>query len=112
MSVIKGIPVVLYTKVANGYDEFNKQKWTETAVTVNNVLVGEPSHSEILDTINLHGRRAQYTLAIPKTDNHDWENAKVSFFGQNWRTFGIPVQGIADNIPLDWNRKVWVERYE
>lgn len=112
MSMIKGVTVTLYTKVANGFDSFNKQKWAETAVSVNNVLVGEPSHSEITNATNLYGRKAQYTLAIPKGDTHNWENAKVSFFGKDWRTFGIPVEGIEDNVPLDWNKKVWVERYE
>ncbi len=29
-----------------------------------------------------------------------------------WRSFGIPSQGIEDMIPLDWNKKVTVERYE
>jgi len=112
MGKIKGITVTLYTKVANGFDEFKKQKWTETAVTVNNVLVGEPSTEEINDAINLYGRRAQYALGIPKGDAHNWENAKVTFFGEDWRTFGIPTQGIEANVPLDWNKKVLVERYE
>jgi hypothetical protein len=51
-------------------------------------------------------------LGIPKEDEHDWENRRVDFFGEKWRVFGIPTKGIEDIIPLDWNMKVTVERYE
>ena len=112
MGRIKGITVVLYEKTQTGTDPFNKPIYSETPVSVDNVLVGEPTTNEITDSINLHGRKAQYTLAIPKGDKHNWENAKIEFFGQTWQSFGIPVQGIEENIPLSWNKKVWVARYE
>ena len=112
MGKIKGITVVLYEKARTGTDPFNKPIYSETPVSVNNVLVGEPTTNEITDSISLHGCKAQYTLAIPKGDTHNWENAKIEFFGQTWQSFGIPVQGIEENIPLSWNKKVWVARYE
>lgn len=112
MGRIKGIKVVLYEKTQTGTDPFNKPIYSETPVSVDNVLVGEPTTNEITDSISLHGRKAQYTLAIPKGDTHNWENAKIEFFGQTWQSFGIPVQGIEENIPLSWNKKVWVSRYE
>ena len=58
------------------------------------------------------GRKAVYTLAIPKGDTHEWEDQKVIFFGKEWRVFGAELEGIEDLIPLDWNKKVYVERYE
>ena len=61
--------------------------------------------------MNLTGKKAVYTLAIPKGDTHDWEDKEVKFFGKRWRTFGIPLEGIEQLIPLDWNKKVMVERY-
>ena len=112
MGKIKGITVVLYEKARTGTDPFNKPIYSETPVSVDNVLVGEPTTNEITDSISLYGRKAQYTLAIPKGDTHNWENAKIKFFGQTWQSFGIPVQGIEENIPLSWNKKVWVARYE
>ena len=110
--MIKGIPVTLYTVEQTGTDDFGAPVYTETPVTVDNVLVAPASANEILETTNLYGKKAVYTLGIPKGDAHDWENRKVSFFGQDFRVFGIPVQGIDDLIPLDWNKKVTVERYE
>jgi len=110
--MIKGITVTLYTKTSNGVDDFNRAKYTETAVNVNNVLVGQPSSQEVLDTLNLTGRKAVYNLAIPKGDNNDWTDKKVSFFGQTFKTIGIPVEGIESMLPLEWNKQIKVERYE
>lgn len=111
MGKLRGITVRLHVRTPNGVDAFNKQKWTEDTVDIENVLVGEPSATDITNTTELYGRKAQYTLAIPKGDDHDWENVVVEFFGEKWKTFGIPVKGIEANIPLDWNTKVMVERY-
>jgi len=51
-------------------------------------------------------------LAIPKGDTNIWEDQEVRFFGERFRVFGKPLQGIDDLIPLEWNKKVTVERYE
>lgn len=112
MGIIKGIPVTLYTQTEAGKDPFNRVQYTETPVTVENVLVGRPSEEEILDTMNLTGRKVEYVLGIPKGDLHDWENKKVEFWGQTFRTIGMPVTGIQTLIPLDWGQNVRVERYE
>lgn len=34
------------------------------------------------------------------------------FFGADWKVIAIPTEGIEELIPLDWNKKVQVERYE
>lgn len=112
MSKIRGITVTLYTETSTEKDAFNRPIITETAVNVSNVLVYPTSASEVLDTLNLTGRKAVYTLAIPRGDTHNWKNKRVSFFGETFRTFGEPIKGIDDLIPLDWNTKVMVERYE
>lgn len=109
---IKGITVTLWEPTEIGTDPFGDPTYELTPVTVDNVVVSPTTSQEILDTINLYGKSADYTLAIPKGDTHDWEDKKVSFFGQDWRVFGIPLEGIEENIPLDWNKKVTVERYE
>jgi len=112
MAIIKGIPVVLYTKTRTGTDSFNAPIYSETATTVQNVLVGEPSSQEVVDSTNLYGKRAIYVLGIPKGDTHNWEDVTVEFFGHKWKTFGFPIKGIDHLVPLDWNMKVWVTRYE
>jgi hypothetical protein len=112
MAMIKGITVRLITRHEVGRDGFNSPIYEEQSEEIENVLVGEPSSEDVVNTLNLTGKRAQYTLAIPKGDTHSWEGAQVEFFGRVWRVIGIPVQGIEENIPLDWNRKVQVERYE
>lgn len=112
MAEIKGVQITLYEKTKTGEDEFNAPVYAETAEPVDNVLIAPATSQEILDTINLYGKKAVYTLAIPKGDTHDWMDKHVSFFGEEWKTFGIPLEGIECNIPLDWNKKVMVERYE
>nr|DAL07484.1 MAG TPA: Minor capsid protein [Caudoviricetes sp.] len=111
MARIKGIDVVLIETVVNGEDEFGAEILTEREVIVSNVLVAPASSTDITDSTQLYGRTAVYTLAIPKGDNHNWENKRVRFFDNTWKTFGIPQEGIESLIPLDWNKKVMVERY-
>ena len=108
----QGITVTLYEETQIGEDAFNQAIFEETPVEVENVLVTPSSQSEILDSVNLYGKKAVYTLAIPKGDTHDWEDRRVDFFGERWRVFGIPSEGIDGLIPLDWNKKVTVERNE
>ena len=110
--MLKGIDITLYTKAQTGEDGFHDPVYKETPVTVHNVLVGEPSAEEITTELQLTGRRLAYTLAIPKGDTHDWNDVRVEFFGQTFRTCGGVVQGIESMIPLCWNKKVQVVRYE
>ena len=109
---MKGIPITLYNKKEIGRDEFNKPIYDEVPETVDNVLIEAINSTEVLEMLSLTGRKAVYRLGIPKGDTHDWNDKKVSFFGQNFRTIGIPVEGIEEMIPLEWNKKVTVERYE
>ena len=112
MPGIHGITVTLYETVEGVADAFNRPTKVETAVEVDNVLVSPASTSETLDTVNLTGKKAVYTLAIPKGDTHDWKDKKVEFFGETFRTFVEPLKGIEEMIPLEWNTKIQVERYE
>ena len=111
MPMIKGIPVVLYVKQQKGVDGFNAPVYEEIPEVVKNVLVAPSSADEIVNSQELHGKKAVYTLAIPKGDVHNWEDVVVEFFGRKWKTFGFPTEGIEDNMPLSWNKKVMVEIY-
>ncbi len=108
---MNGIPITLYTETQTGVDDFNRPIYAETAETVENVLIGQPTTEDVVNELNLSGKRLAYTLAIPKGDAHDWTDKKVEFFGKTFRTFGEPTQGIEALIPLAWNKKVKVERY-
>lgn len=110
---MRGITVTLYDRKKTGIDALNNPVYTETPVSVDNVLVAPVSSTEVLDTYNLTGRKAVYQLAIPKGDTHEWTaGKKVSFFGEDWRIVELPQEGIEKLIPLQWNKKVRVERYE
>lgn len=108
---MRGITIELLQKTETGRDSFNHPIYEETWVNVDNVLIGEPSTDEITDTINLTGKHLAHVLGIPKGDTHEWHDTEVRFWGERFRTIGYPMQGIESLIPLDWNKKVKVERY-
>ncbi|MDT2641211.1 hypothetical protein P7D52_00090 [Enterococcus dongliensis] len=108
---IEGITITLIDKQEVGKDPFGKPLYEDVSIPVENVLVAPTSSDDIVNQMNLTGKKAVYTLAIPKGDTHNWEDKEVIFFSQRWRTFGFPTEGIEDLIPLDWNKKVMVERY-
>ncbi len=110
--MITGIDVVLYTKTQTGTDPLGAPIYTQTAETVQNVLVGEPTADDLINELQLYGKRLAYTLAIPKGDTHNWDDTEVEFFGRKFHTYGSAVQGIEHLVPLNWNKKVKVEAYE
>lgn len=112
MGRLVGTAVTLYTKTKAGSDGFGRPIWQDTPVRVDNVLIGEPTTEEIVNELNLSGKHLAYTLAIPKGDTHTWTDCKVSFWGQDFKVFGEVTQGIEELIPLSWNKKVKVARYE
>lgn len=109
---IRGITVQLYTRTQAGTDAFNRPVYTETIENIENVIVAPTSDTEVVQTLDLTGKRAIYTLSIPKGDTHEWEGCKVGFFGKEWQVINFTAGGIEDMIPLDWNAKVQVSRYE
>ncbi len=112
MGLIKGIPIILFEKEQTGTDGFGAPIWRETQATVQNVLIKPVEGKDAAEAFDLTGKKVVFELSIPKGDTHDWTNKKVSFFGNTFRTVGIPTELIARMVPLDWNRKIQVERYE
>ena len=82
MTRIKGIPVILISRTNPVEDELGSLIYEDKEIVVENVLVAPTSSDDILSTTNLYGKKAVYTLAIDEL------------------------------IPLDWNKKVYVESYE
>lgn len=112
MAHIKGHPVTIYIKTETGTDPFNRPIYSEVAETVENVIIAPVSSDDATATLDLTGKKAVYTLGIPKGDSHDWEDKKVEFFGRVFHTIGFITEGIEENIPLEWHRKIQVEQYE
>lgn len=107
-----GVTVTLYERTVSGSDTFNDPIYTEKAVDVANVLVGQPTTDEVTSSIDLYGKKIEYMLGLPKGDAHSWENSKVLIFGKPYQTFGAVIEGIEANIPTPWHKKVRVARYE
>ena len=112
---MRGITVVLTKRTQTGTDLFGMPIFSDTTENVSDVLVGEPSTEDVTNAITMYGKKIAYTLAIPKSDTHTWEDTFVSLptpFEGIYHTIGYPTAGIEANIPLRWNKKVHLERIE
>ena len=112
--MIKGITIQLLEQTQVGVDWANHPIYQEIPVNVDNVLVGEPSTEDAAQALDLYGKHVQYVLGIPKGDDHDWIDKRVILpepFAGTYNTIGFPVAGIENMVPLQWNKKVKVERY-
>ena len=113
---MRGTTVTLYELTQTGVDELGVPIYTETPVTVDNVLVGEPTTEDIATSTALYQKQIRYMLGIPKGDTHDWMDRKVSWtdsYGITHvcMTFGFPITGIEANIPTKWHMKVRCEDF-
>lgn len=108
---IKGVSVVLHTRTIDDYDPLGNPIYKPADVTVNNVLWNVSSADDLIDSARLEGTQELYTLCIPKGDEHVWLENTVTF---NEKTFHCYAEseGIESLIPLGWNKKVLVERYD
>ena len=88
--MIEGMTIVLYEKKKIGEDEFHHPIYEEIPVEVENVLVVPASSTDVVEGLNLYGKKAVYTIAIPKGDEHKWEDVIVEF-GNN-KNCRIPMQ--------------------
>ena len=110
-----GITVQLKVKTEGAADAFGQPTYIEDFVNVEDVLVGEPSSTDIENNLTLYGKITSYTLAIPKGDTHVWEDTEVVLpnpFSGTYKTIGKATAGIEENIPLRWNKKVHLEAIE
>ena len=112
MAKIHGIPITLIDKQVVSTDPFGSPVVKDVEILVDNVLVTPATTEDVTNQMSLTGKKISYTLGIQKGDMHDWENKEVRFFGKRWKTVGVPLEGIESMIPLEWNKKVMVERYE
>ena len=104
--------ITLIDKQVVSVDPFGSPVVKDAEITIDNVIVAPATTEDVTSQMSVTGKKISYTLGIPKGDNNDWENKEVRFFGKRWKTVGIPLEGIEELIPLEWNKKVMVERYE
>lgn len=110
-----GITITLMKKTPSGTDGFGRTTYDTETVSVDDVLVGEPTTDEITNDLAMYGKKVAYTLAIPKGDANEWEDTEVVLpdpFAGTYHTIGYPTAGIEANIPLRWNKKVHLERIQ
>ena len=73
MGRIKGITITLLDTIEDGKDDFGHPIYREAEIQVENVLVAPSSTDDVTTQVNLTGKKAEYTLGIPKGDQHDWK---------------------------------------
>lgn len=108
---IKGITITLIDKVEKGIDAFGSPIFEDKEIEVKNVLVARPTSDEMINSLNLYGKKIEYILGIPKGDMNDWEDKEVRFFNKTFRTIGFIEEGIEELVPLFWHKKIRVIRY-
>lgn len=113
---MRGVTVTLYSQTQDGTDAFGAPVYVETAVTVKDVLIGEPTTDDIVTSTQMYGKTLVCMLGIPKGDTNDWQDKKVSWtdaYGTTHvlKTFGFPITGVEANIPTRWHKKVRCEKY-
>lgn len=91
---IKGITVTLYQTVKTGSDGFGADIFEEQAAQVEDVLVVPASADDVINSVQLEGKKAVYLLGIPKGDTHEWEDKTIEFFGKKFRSFALSRKGL------------------
>lgn len=112
---IKGVMVVFITRRQTGTDPLGAPLFEEVERRVPDVLISPTKSDDVVNTLTLTGRKAVYTLAIPKDEDAEafvMNASEARFFGERWKIIGTPTKGIEYLIPLRWNMKVEVERYD
>lgn len=113
--MIKGTTITLITKVQTGTDPFRQPIYEDAEISVEDVLVGQPTTDDIQNAQTVYGKIVTYVLCIPKGDTNTWEDAEVILpepFGGRYKTIGRPTALIESNIPksIKWNKQVKIER--
>ena len=108
---MKTITVQLAVKTQSGVDPFGAPIETEELVDVPGCLVGQPTSDDIVQTMEMYGKKIAYVIGVPKGDTNKWEDTDVVIWGERFHTIGFAETGIQENIPLYWGKNVKVERY-
>lgn len=114
MGKIHGITITLLSKTQTGVNALGEPVYTIVPIQVNNVIVAPATSQEILDIQTLTGKKITLNLGIPKGDTNVWEDRDVVLpapFDGTYHTVAYMQTGITDLVPLDWDKKIAVEKY-
>lgn len=112
MILIQGITVLLINRVKIGENPLGEPIYEDKPIEVKNILVAPATADDLVNVSDLEGRKTIYTIAIPKGDTNIWENQRVKFFNKTWKVITEAEEGIESMMPLAWNKKYKVERYD
>ena len=76
MAKIKGITITLIDKVEIKKDPMGNPVYEDLEIEVDNVLVTPTSTDDITSNLELEGKKAVYTLAIPKGNANVWKKQR------------------------------------
>ena len=110
--MFKTTDVTLFERHKIGVDELGADVFYEKPTRVSGVLITPVAADAVVSDLQIYGRHAAYELCIPKGDTHNWDGCRVQFYDHLWRVYTPPITWIEGNVPLLWNTKVRVERYE
>lgn len=109
--MIKGETIKLIETTQTGTDAFGMPTYSETEVEVANVIIGNPSTTDIVNDMQLYGKSLLFVLGIPKGDSHNWKDKTVIIRGERFKTYGSPLVQTNENVPGRWNTQVKVAQY-
>lgn len=110
---INGESIKLKVNTQIGTDDFGMPVYESEWATLDNVLVCQPSSSDIENAVTMYGAKVVYQLCIPKGDTNDWRDTEVELPNRGiFHTIGDVIEYTEANVPLAWNRKVNLERTE
>ena len=108
---MKGTTIQIAVKTQIGTDPFGAPIYKTVNEDVHDVLVGSPTTDDIKASVELYGKKIEYVLGIPKGDTHNWVDADITIWGEKYKSFGFPITGEPENIPLRWGQNVKVTRF-
>lgn len=108
--MFRGEDVVIYTRTPSGQvDDFNQPIYTETSLTVSNVLVAPGPRTDLEGSLRPDGDRVVYTLHFPKTYKGSLRDTQIEVRGQRFSVIGDPKPYTLSNTPTFWYMPVEVE---
>ena len=110
MTLLPTETVSLIQKSQTSTDDFGAPIYSESEIAIDGACVYPTSSEDMTDTLNLTGKKSVYTVCIPKGDANNWTNTKVMIRGEAFKTIGAPISWT--ETPLEWNKRIEVERYE
>ena len=112
--MIRGVPVALYRRAEDGFDEMGEPIIEWVAETVEGALwtQGEGDSERLSDGVRPFGTDDTVTVHLPKTYAATVAGCEFEILGRRYRVEGDPVGYMPELTPGRWNRRVTARRVE